>query len=501
MATRSVYIKIKTDTSQAQRQLTSLNQLTAQASKNYKQMASAVDDAAFKTAQLARAGQGNEMKSARKNMELFQKSVKGLAGASAMVSKFETASKEISQYAKEQEKANKISKTSVAVLGFLAGSLGGAAAAAREYAGPLLFLFKEGGASLDIMKTAAKGLDFVFSGSLLSSLKSAGSSLAAFGTTASASLAPLLPYIAIVLGVAAALTALYLVAEDLWTFLNGGESVTGDLLAWFGLSSDQIAQVRDFMSSTMEMFKALGGVVLDVGKAAFPALRAIGGFLWKWMIKPLLYAIGTILAIKLFFLALPLLIAGAMLTMATYIYRNWDEIKRSFSSGIDSIVDWFLSIPQRIADLVSRLAALGAEMVLALVPVDLLNSIIGSVNKLMGSLSSLSLESDFIKDFNWTPIPLFDGARAAGGPVAAGRSYLVGEQGPELFIPGRSGQIAPNGSPAMQGNGGVHIEVGPVYVNGNSSQEQADDFAAKLRDALDRIAGDLALSSGLNPAR
>jgi phage-related minor tail protein len=36
------------------------------------------------------------------------------------------------------------------------------------------------------------------------------------------------------------------------------------------------------------------------------------------------------------------------------------------------------------------------------------------------------------------------GARAAGGPVAAGQTYLVGEKGPELFTPSRDGAITPN---------------------------------------------------------
>lgn len=35
--------------------------------------------------------------------------------------------------------------------------------------------------------------------------------------------------------------------------------------------------------------------------------------------------------------------------------------------------------------------------------------------------------------------------RAMGGPVSAGRPYLVGERGPELMVPGRSGTIVPNG--------------------------------------------------------
>ena len=36
------------------------------------------------------------------------------------------------------------------------------------------------------------------------------------------------------------------------------------------------------------------------------------------------------------------------------------------------------------------------------------------------------------------------GARAAGGPVAAGQTYLVGEKGPELFTPSSDGAITPN---------------------------------------------------------
>lgn len=43
------------------------------------------------------------------------------------------------------------------------------------------------------------------------------------------------------------------------------------------------------------------------------------------------------------------------------------------------------------------------------------------------------------------------GKRAGGGPVTAGRSYLVGENGPELFTPRTSGAVAANGG-AMQVN-------------------------------------------------
>ena len=50
----------------------------------------------------------------------------------------------------------------------------------------------------------------------------------------------------------------------------------------------------------------------------------------------------------------------------------------------------------------------------------------------------------------------YRGARAAGGPVAGGGSYLVGERGPELFTPGTSGNITPNNA---LGGGNITVNV------------------------------------------
>jgi hypothetical protein len=47
------------------------------------------------------------------------------------------------------------------------------------------------------------------------------------------------------------------------------------------------------------------------------------------------------------------------------------------------------------------------------------------------------------------------GGRAAGGPVDAGTPYMVGERGPELFVPAANGTIVPNGAGSM----GVTINV------------------------------------------
>lgn len=56
---------------------------------------------------------------------------------------------------------------------------------------------------------------------------------------------------------------------------------------------------------------------------------------------------------------------------------------------------------------------------------------------------------------------LFGGARANGGPVMGGRAYLVGERGPELFVPPTSGSMmnAPETSRALAGGGGVVVNL------------------------------------------
>jgi hypothetical protein len=54
-------------------------------------------------------------------------------------------------------------------------------------------------------------------------------------------------------------------------------------------------------------------------------------------------------------------------------------------------------------------------------------------------------------------IAQFDGARALGGPVMSGSSYLVGERGPELFTPDTSGNITPNH--AMGGGNTITVNV------------------------------------------
>jgi phage-related minor tail protein len=67
------------------------------------------------------------------------------------------------------------------------------------------------------------------------------------------------------------------------------------------------------------------------------------------------------------------------------------------------------------------------------------------VDAIVGDLSRVAFQGLVTKPLEGLIAGLFDfgGARAAGGPVAPGRSYLVGENGPELFTPSGHGAIVP----------------------------------------------------------
>jgi len=63
--------------------------------------------------------------------------------------------------------------------------------------------------------------------------------------------------------------------------------------------------------------------------------------------------------------------------------------------------------------------------------------------------------------------------RASGGSVTGGQPYLVGERGPELFMPGRSGGIAPAGSFGGGVNVTVNVDASGTSVQGDQSQGAA----------------------------
>jgi phage-related minor tail protein len=70
-----------------------------------------------------------------------------------------------------------------------------------------------------------------------------------------------------------------------------------------------------------------------------------------------------------------------------------------------------------------------------------------------------TIMSDFMADMTQRISESFP-ARATGGPVAGGQPYIVGERGPELFVPNGSGNIVPNNQINTTNNYTVNLAGG-----------------------------------------
>lgn len=90
----------------------------------------------------------------------------------------------------------------------------------------------------------------------------------------------------------------------------------------------------------------------------------------------------------------------------------------------------------------------------------------------------------------------FGGGRASGGPVEAGTPYIVGERGPEIFMPTKDGTIIPNqkSSPAFNKtpqtgygvtNLNITIQAGALM----GSDVEARKFAQIILDHLKQLGG------------
>lgn len=76
----------------------------------------------------------------------------------------------------------------------------------------------------------------------------------------------------------------------------------------------------------------------------------------------------------------------------------------------------------------------------------------------------------------------YDGQRASGGPVSAGGTYLVGEQGPELLTMGGNGHVTPNG--ALKGlGGGLTVNINGGLIDQRTIEQLAREWDRWKRGA------------------
>lgn len=86
---------------------------------------------------------------------------------------------------------------------------------------------------------------------------------------------------------------------------------------------------------------------------------------------------------------------------------------------------------------------------------------------------------------------MFGGARAGGGDVSNGRAYLVGEEGPEMFVPRTAGTIIPAGQTAALAAGGGGFNQTLIFqtqgrIDHRTRSQMAADQAVAAQSLLAR---------------
>ena len=157
-----------------------------------------------------------------------------------------------------------------------------------------------------------------------------------------------------------------------------------------------------------------------------------------------------------------------------------DAFGTAMTSGVASLVDGTASAQEVFAEFLNTIAQAllkaAAQMIATYVAIGIARMFAGmgggttSLNN--ANLTDVSKYAGSASDFSIGSFPL--AGKAAGGPVMGGTPYIVGEKGPELFMPGRSGTIIPNNA---LGGGSTNVVVN-VDASGNSNV-QGDQAQAK----------------------
>ena len=165
-----------------------------------------------------------------------------------------------------------------------------------------------------------------------------------------------------------------------------------------------------------------------------------------------------------------------------------DAIGTAFSTSFKGIIDGSMTAREALGSFFQRVADafldMAAQIIAKWITMTILNSVLqlfpGGGGKGLSNLSAPASINNPLGDLSGIGVSY----RAAGGPVTGGMPYIVGERGPELFMPGRSGTIIPNDA---LGGGTTNVVVN-VDASGNSSvqgyQQQAKQLGVAVSAAV-----------------
>jgi hypothetical protein len=203
--------------------------------------------------------------------------------------------------------------------------------------------------------------------------------------------------------------------------------------------------------ATSELQETVGSFVLDaitpmVGFIVDNVVPAVGSFIEN---------IGGKEGLGSAFSSFIGLIKNLFLPVIKALQSAFDDIKQVVVDNQDSFQALFNFLKNYVAPFLGGVLKIAVEA-LAFALSNVLEIVAGIVSGFRAIISLGSKVADFVGG-------AFGGGKATGGTVAGGTTYLVGEQGPELFTPSASGYIVPNNKLASGGGGGNTINI---TVNG-----------------------------------
>jgi hypothetical protein len=223
-----------------------------------------------------------------------------------------------------------------------------------------------------------------------------------------------------------------------------------------------IAMKNEFGNLMQTVGKEFMPILLEFSKAMLPIIQSVSTWvqenseLTKWILIAGLAISGLVAVVGMLGLVLPAVITGftllagpigivigiiAVLALAitnivkimdllqNHSKEIWEGMKIIFKEAIDWIVDKTI---RPLMDWIDKVK--GALQALMSMASGVFSTVGGFIGKGVSAITG----------------------RASGGPVSGGTPYIVGEKGPELFVPRSSGNIVPNNA---LGGGGVTVNV------------------------------------------
>ena len=141
------------------------------------------------------------------------------------------------------------------------------------------------------------------------------------------------------------------------------------------------------------------------------------------------------------------------------------EIKIGFEDSFKGIIKGTMSVSDAFRSMLNRIADYFLDTAAQLLALQIQKGFLGLFSGLFNFGPALN-------DVQGTVM-----AAANGGPVGMRKPYLVGERGPELFVPNQSGNIIPNHDLAGIGGGGTNIVVN-VDASGSNVEGDEDEGRA-----------------------